>query len=118
MVDYTDLSNLKTRAVEAAKFLHDGGWDSSRRYFLSAANASNQIAVIDSDEGKLVKLVDVGKTPHPGRGANFEDPEFGRVWATGHLGNEDISLISTERNKKNAWSVVRTLKGQGGGRCF
>ena len=120
MVDYKDLHNLKVTEIGAARFLHDGGWDSTKRYFLVAANQSNKIAVVDSKEGELEKLVDVGKIPHPGRGANFRDPKFGPVWATGHLGDETISLIGTdpEKNKANAWKVVRTLKGQGGGNLF
>ena len=69
---------------------------------------------------RVVKLVDVGSIPHPGRGANFTDPKFGPVWATGHLGDDSISLIGTdpEKHKDNAWKVVRTLKGQGGGSLF
>ncbi|KXB31613.1 nitrite reductase [Dechloromonas denitrificans] len=119
-VDYRDLSNLKIKMIEAAPFLHDGGFESSHRYFMDAANASNKIAVIDTKDGKLTKLVDVGKTPHPGRGANFIDPKFGPVWATGHLGDESISLIGTDpkKNPDNAWKVVRTLKGLGGGSLF
>ncbi len=118
MVDYSDIKNLKTTTVDASLFLHDGGWDSTHRYFLAAANKSNQIAVIDSKLGKLTKLVDVGAIPHPGRGANFVDSKNGRVWATGHLGDDSISLISTDTSKKTAWTVVRTLKGQGGGSLF
>ncbi|MDH5648740.1 MAG: nitrite reductase [Gammaproteobacteria bacterium] len=120
MVNYSDIDNLKVTTIGAARFLHDGGWDSTQRYFLVAANKSNKIAVIDSQEDKLVKLVDVGQIPHPGRGANFVDPKFGPVWATGHLGDETISLIGTDpkNHGKNAWKVVRTLKGQGGGNLF
>ena len=118
LVDYSDLQNLKITTIDAALFLHDGGWESTRRYFMSAANKSNQIAVIDSKERKLVKLIDVGKIPHPGRGANFIDPEFGPVWATSHLGDATISLISTDTGKDKAWQVVRTLTGQGGGSLF
>ncbi len=119
-VDYRDLNNLKLKMIEAAPFLHDGGFESTHRYFMDAANASNKIAVIDTKEGELTKLVEVGKTPHPGRGANFVDPKFGPVWATGHLGDESISLIGTDpkRHAANAWKVVRTLKGQGGGSLF
>jgi len=119
-VDYRDLKNLRIKMIEAAPFLHDGGFESSHRYFMDAANASNKIAVIDTKEGKLEKLVEVGKTPHPGRGANFVDPKFGPVWATGHLGDETISLIGTDPKKHpdNAWKVVRTLKGLGGGSLF
>ncbi|MCB0349720.1 MAG: c-type cytochrome [Bdellovibrionales bacterium] len=116
MVDYSDIKNLKTTVIETAQFLHDGGWDRTHRYFLSAANKSNKIAVVDSKESKLVKLVDVGAIPHPGRGANFKDPDHGYVWATGHLGDASISLIST--SGKKAWTVVRTLTGQGGGSLF
>ncbi len=120
MVDYSDLNNLKTTTIDAARFLHDGGFDSTGRYFLVAANASNKVAVVDTKEDKLAALVDVGKTPHPGRGANFVDPKFGPVWATGHLGDESISLIGTdpEKHKAQAWKVVRTLTGQGGGSLF
>jgi len=119
-VDYRDLSNLKIKMIEAAPFLHDGGFESTHRYFMDAANASNKIAVIDTKEGKLTKLVEVGKTPHPGRGANLVDPQFGPVWATGHLGDETISLIGTdpEKHPDNAWKVVRTLQGLGGGSLF
>ncbi|HQR60942.1 MAG TPA: cytochrome D1 domain-containing protein, partial [Methylophilaceae bacterium] len=120
MVDYSDLKNLKTTTIDAARFLHDGGFDSTGRYFLVAANASNKVAVVDTKEDKLAALVDVGKTPHPGRGANFVDPKFGPVWATGHLGDESISLIGTDpvKHKDQAWKVVRTLNGQGGGSLF
>ncbi|MCP5325186.1 MAG: c-type cytochrome [Oceanospirillaceae bacterium] len=119
-VDYTDINALKITTIDAARFLHDGGWDSTHRYFMSAANKSNKIAVIDSKTDKLVKLVEVGAIPHPGRGANFVDPKFGPVWATSHLGDNSISLIGTdpEKHKANAWKVVRTIDGQGGGSLF
>ena len=120
MVDYTDLKNLKTTVIDSAKFLHDGGFDSTGRYFLVAANASNKVAVVDTKEDKLAALVDVGKTPHPGRGANFIHPKFGPVWATSHLGDDTVSLIGTDpvKHKASAWKVVETLKGQGGGSLF
>jgi nitrite reductase (NO-forming)/hydroxylamine reductase len=120
MVNYKDINNLAVTEIGAARFLHDGGWDSTKRYFLVAANQSNKIAVVDARDDKLASLIDVGKIPHPGRGANFIDPKFGPVWATGHLGDENISLIGTDPKKhpKQAWKVVRTLKGQGGGSLF
>ncbi len=120
VVDYSDLDNLKTTEIGAARFLHDGGWDASKRYFLVAANQSNKIAVIDSKESELKALVDVGSIPHPGRGANFVHPKFGPVWATGHLGDETIALIGTDPKKhpKSAWKVVQSLKAQGGGNLF
>jgi len=120
LVNYEDINNLKTTTIGAARFLHDGGWDVTKRYFLTAANQSNKIAVVDSKEQKLTALVDVDKIPHPGRGANFVDPTYGPVWATSALGNEKVTLVGTdpEKHKQNAWKVVRVLKGQGGGSLF
>jgi nitrite reductase (NO-forming) / hydroxylamine reductase len=120
MVDYSDIDNLKITDIGAARFLHDGGWDSTQRYFLTAANKSNKVAVVDSKTDKLAALVDVGTIPHPGRGANFTDPKYGPVWATSDLGDDKISVIGTDpvKHPENAWKVVRTLKGQGGGSLF
>jgi nitrite reductase (NO-forming)/hydroxylamine reductase len=120
MVDYSDLHNLKTTTIDTPRFLHDGGLNSTHRYFMDAANASNKIAVIDIKEDKLAAVVDVGKTPHPGRGANFIDPKYGPVWATSHLGDDTVAVIGTDpdKHKQYAWKVVRTLKGQGSGSLF
>jgi len=120
LVDYSNLNALKTTEIESAPFLHDGGLDSSKRYFMVAANNSNKVASIDLKEGKLAGLIDVGKIPHPGRGANFIHPKYGPVWATAHLGDETISLIGTDpkKNAKYAWKVVQTLTGPGGGALF
>jgi len=117
LVDYSDIDNLKSKTIGSAKFLHDGGWDASKRYFLVAANASNKIAAVDTKTGKLAALVDVAKIPHPGRGANFVHPKYGPVWATGHLGADVVTLISTPSDDpKNAkykqynWKVVEEIK--------
>jgi nitrite reductase (NO-forming) / hydroxylamine reductase len=120
LVDYSDVNALKVTEIGTARFLHDGGLDSTKRYFMVAANQSNKIAAVDLKEGKLASLIDVGKIPHPGRGANFIHPKYGPVWSTGHLGDETISLIGTDpvKNKANAFKVVQTLKGQGGGNLF
>ncbi|ROR29518.1 cytochrome D1 domain-containing protein [Inmirania thermothiophila] len=120
MVNYEDIDNLKVTTIGAARYLHDGGWDRTHRYFLTAANKSDKIAVIDSKTDKLVKLIEVGKIPHPGRGANFIDPKYGPVWATSHLGDENIAVIGTDPkgHPQYAWKVVRMLKGQGGGSLF
>jgi nitrite reductase (NO-forming)/hydroxylamine reductase len=120
LVDYSDIQNLKMTEIGSARFLHDGGWDQSKRYFMVAANQSNKIAAIDAKDGKLAGLVEVGKIPHPGRGANFTHPKYGPVWATGHLGDESIALIGTDpkNHKQYAWKMVDTLKSQGGGSLF
>ena len=120
LVDYEDIDNLKTTTIGTARFLHDGGWDSTKRYFLTAANQSNKIVVIDSKDEKLTAMIDVDKIPHPGRGANFVDSQYGPVWVTSALGNEKVTLIGTDPvgHPGNAWKVVRVLKGQGGGSLF
>jgi nitrite reductase (NO-forming) / hydroxylamine reductase len=120
LVNYTDVDNLTVTDIAAARFLHDGGWDRSKRYFLTAANQSNKIAVVDSKERKLTALVDVEKIPHPGRGANIVDPEYGPVWVTSALGNANISFLGTdpEGHPDNAWKKVRVLDGMGGGSLF
>ncbi len=125
LVDYSDIKNLKTTTIESAKFLHDGGWDASKRYFMVAANASHKIAAVDTKTGKLAALIDTKKIPHPGRGANFVHPTFGPVWATGHLGDAVVSLISTASDnpkhakfKKYNWKVVQELKMPGAGNLF
>lgn len=120
-VDYTDLKNLKVTEIEAERFLHDGGFDSTKRYFLVAANARGKVAVVDTKEDKLTALIETGgQTPHPGRGANFTHPVFGPVWATSHLGDETVTLIGTdpEGHPDQAWKVVDGFYGLGGGSLF
>lgn len=120
LVNYEDLDNLAITEIPAARYLHDGGWDVTHRYFLTAANQSDKIAVVDSKDRELEALIDVDKIPHPGRGANFVHPEFGPVWGTSALGNEKITLIGTDPDghPDQAWKVVSVLEGQGGGSLF
>jgi nitrite reductase (NO-forming)/hydroxylamine reductase len=120
LVDYSDIKNLKEITIESSKFLHDGGWDASKRYFLVAANASNQVVAVDTKEGKLAAIIDTKAKPHPGRGANFVHPKYGPVWATSHLGADVITLIGTdpEKHKDNAWKVVEELPMHGSGSLF
>eukprot|EP01026_Neomeris_dumetosa_P003128 TRINITY_DN108500_c1_g1_i2.p2 TRINITY_DN108500_c1_g1~~TRINITY_DN108500_c1_g1_i2.p2 ORF type:complete len:296 (+),score=32.48 TRINITY_DN108500_c1_g1_i2:145-1032(+) len=121
LVDYSDIKNLKVTEIEAERFLHDGGFDSTKRYFLTAANARGKIAVIDTKEGTLTALFESGgATPHPGRGANLDHPVHGPVWATSHLGDDTVALIGTdpEGHPDQAWTVVPPLYALGGGSLF
>lgn len=120
LVNYEDLDNLKVTTIGAAPFLHDGGWDTTGRYFLTAANESDRIAVVDALDRELEALIPVERIPHPGRGANFVHPEYGPVWATSALGNADITLIGTDpdNHPDHAFKAVEVLKGQGGGSLF
>jgi nitrite reductase (NO-forming)/hydroxylamine reductase len=120
LVNYSDLDAITVTTLDAARFLHDGGWDSSHRYFMTAANQSNIIAVVDSKDREIEALIPAEKIPHPGRGANIIDPEFGPVWVTSGLGNENINLIGTDPvgHPDSAWKVVRIVPSQGGGSLF
>ncbi len=120
MVNYTDLQNLTIKQIEASKFLHDGGLDSTHRYFLVAANQSNQVAVVDLKTDTLTSIVDVGKVPHPGRGVNWIDPQFGPVWSTPHLGEAAVVSIATDPDghPENAWKAVRATPLPGSGSLF
>ncbi len=120
LVNYKDLDNLQVKIIKAVRFLNDGGLDSTKRYFLTAADKSNKVAVIDSRDGKLTAIIKVDSIPHSGRGANFIDPEFGPVWSTSHVGDDTIALIGTDpyAHPEYAWKVVRTIKAQGSGSLF
>lgn len=120
MLNYLNVASPTITQISAERFLHDGGWDLSKRYFLVAANMRNKVCVIDAKTGTLAARVDVGVKPHPGRGATWNDPKYGPVWATVHLGSPEISIIGTdpEGHKDNAWKVVHTLDTAGGGSLF
>ncbi len=121
LVDYSDIKNLRVTTIEAERFLHDGGFDSTKRYFLTAANARGKIVVVDTKEGRLTTILKTGgETPHPGRGANLKHPVHGPVWATSHLGDETVALIGTdpEGHPDKAWKVVQSLEALGGGSLF
>ena len=120
MVNYADPVNPSIKMIEGERFLHDGGWDLTKRYFMVAANQANTIVVIDALDGDLEALVDTPAVPHPGRGANWIDPEFGPVWSTSHLGEGSLIAIGTdpENNPDSAWQVVRNVPLLGGGGLF
>jgi nitrite reductase (NO-forming)/hydroxylamine reductase len=114
LVNYADMKNLRVTSIEAERFLHDGGFERTGRYFLVAANARHRIAIVDTKEGKLVNVIDSGgQTPHPGRGANIIHPKYGPVWATSHLGDETVSFIGTDpvNNKQHACRASRKASG-------
>ncbi len=120
LVNYQDPMNLTIKMISSALYLHDGGWDSTQRYFLIAANQSNKIVVVDALEGDLEAMVDTPEVPHPGRGANWIDPEFGPVWSTSHLSAPSLIAIGTdpEGNPDSAWKVVRNIELPGAGSLF
>ncbi len=124
LVDYSKL-NLKgkpivVKMIDTDRFLHDGGWDLSKRYFLVAANAVKKVDVIDAKTGSFVASIPVGNKPHPGRGANWVHPEYGPVWATGHIKDNKIAVIGTdpEGHPQYAWKVVKMIETMSPGNLF
>ena len=120
LVDYTDVQNPAIKMLNAERFLHDGGWDASGRYFLVAANNANKIVVLDVQEERVAAIVETQKIPHPGRGANWIDPLYGPVWSTSHLGEGALVAIGTDpvNHPEYAWKVVRTIPLPGAGSLF
>ena len=124
LVDYSNLGAdgqpIGVKMLDTELFLHDGGWVTGGRYFVVAANDMNRLVVIDTKEGELSAIIDVAALPHPGRGANWVDPEFGPVWATGHLGSNTLTLIGSdpENHPEHAWQVVKTLSPPYTGNLF
>ena len=71
-VDYSDLDNLKISQVATERFLHDGGWDATKRYVMMAANMRNKMVIVDSHTKKQVGQVETGIKPHPGKGRELD----------------------------------------------
>jgi len=123
LYNYKDPRNPIIHMLMAERYLHDGGWDLSKRYFLVAANARNKVVAVDTKDGEVEAIIPTsGIKPHPGRGANVDHPKYGPLWATGHIGSKHIDFIGTdpEKHPKNAWKIVKTalLPGEGGGNLF
>jgi len=117
-VDYTDLDNLHIKQMNTAKFLHDGFFDPTGRYFQIAANASNKMVVVDTKNGgKLEALIDVAKLPHPGPGANWTDDKCGPVGGTTHLGKGEVSVWGNDPagHADQAWKLCYTVETDGAG---
>lgn len=116
-IDYTDLDNLRIVKMETAKFLHDGFFDPTGRYFQIAANASNKMVIVDTKDWQLEAMIDVGKLPHPGPGANWVDPKCGPVAGTTHLGEGKIAVWGNdpEKHADQAWKVCYNVESDGPG---
>ncbi|MBI4509545.1 MAG: c-type cytochrome [Deltaproteobacteria bacterium] len=120
LVDYSKPDFPIVSKIPADRFLHDGGWDHSKRYFMVAANMRNKMAIVDVKDKKLVTTFETGIKPHPGRGANWRDPKFGWVNGTTHIGEGKLVVYGADPVKKpeHAWKVVRELKLPSAGGLF
>ena len=116
-VDYSDLDNLQVTMIDSAKYLHDGFYDPTGRYFQIAANASNKMVVIDSVERKLEAMIDVDKKPHPGPGANWNDDKCGPVGGTTHLGVGKVTVWGNDPagHPDQAWKICYEVETDGPG---
>jgi nitrite reductase (NO-forming) / hydroxylamine reductase len=117
IVDYSKPGFPITTKITTSRFLHDGGWDRTGRYFMTAANMSNNMVVVDVKEQKLAAIFSTGNKPHPGRGANWLHPTFGYVNATPHLGEGKLAVYGTDPvgSPENAWKVVENITVPSGG---
>ncbi|MCW8887416.1 MAG: nitrite reductase, partial [Motiliproteus sp.] len=116
-VDYTDLDNLRIEQINSAKFLHDGFFDPTGRYFQIAANASDKMVVVDTKTRKLEAMIDTVAKPHPGPGANWIDEKCGVVSGTTHLGVGTVSVWGSDpiNNPDNAWKLCYEVETDGAG---
>ncbi len=120
IVDYSQPGFPMVSRIPAERFLHDGGWDHTGRYFIVAANMRDKMAVVDVQEKELVTTFETGIKPHPGRGANWEDPEYGWVNATTHIGQGLLAVYGADpvNHPEHAWQVVRNVQLPGTGSLF
>lgn len=116
-VDYSDLDNMKITKIDSAKYLHDGFYDPTGRYFQIAANASDKMVVIDTKTQKLEAMIDTDKKPHPGPGANWIDPKCGPVSGTTHLGVGKVTVWGNDPkgNPDKAWKICYEVETDGAG---
>jgi nitrite reductase (NO-forming)/hydroxylamine reductase len=116
-VDYSDIDNLRIEQIDSHKFLHDGFFDPTQRYFQIAANASNRMEIMDTVTRKFVASIETGKMPHPGPGANWIDPECGPVAGTTHLGEGKIAVWGNDPkdHPDNAWKICYSVETDGPG---
>ena len=116
-VDYSDIDNLRIDKIDSAKFLHDGFFDPTGRYFQIAANASDKMVIVDAKTRKLEKMIDVDKLPHPGPGANWIDPKCGPVSGTTHLGVGKVTVWGNDPkgHADQAWKICYEVETDGPG---
>ena len=116
-VDYSDIDNLRIDKIDTSRFLHDGFFDPTGRYFQIAANASNQMVVVDAKERKLEAIIDTAALPHPGPGANWIDPNCGPVAGTTHLGVGTVTVWGNdpEGHPDQAWKTCYEVETDGAG---
>lgn len=120
VVDYSQPGFPLVARLPAERFVHDGGWDHSKRYFLLAANMRDRMVVVDAQDKSVVTTFETGNKPHPGRGANWLDPQYGWVNATPHIGEGKLAVYGADPvgHPEHAWKVVREVALPSAGSLF
>lgn len=120
LVDYSKPGFPLVQRIAGERFLHDGGWDAAGRHLLIAANASRRMVVFDMQRREKAASFETGDTPHPGRGANWLDPQYGWVNVTPHLGEPKVSIYGADPAARPdvAWKVVREVTLPAAGSLF
>lgn len=123
IVDYSDPAGADfpiTANIATARYLHDGGFGHTGNYFMVAANASNKMVVVDLVNQSLEAVIDAGNVPHPGRGVNWLDPDYGRVNATSHVSEGRVLVYGADPVGRPdvAWQVVRDIPLPSAGSLF
>jgi nitrite reductase (NO-forming)/hydroxylamine reductase len=116
-VDYSDIRSLRVEMMDAARFLHDGFFDPSGRYFQVAANASNTMVFVDTQARKVAGMLETGRKPHPGAGANWVDAQCGPVGASVHMGQGRIAVWGNDPQGRpdQAWKPCYSVMLDGPG---
>jgi nitrite reductase (NO-forming)/hydroxylamine reductase len=85
-----------------------------------AANASNLMVVVNLNTQQLEALIPTGQVPHPGRGVNWEDPDYGWVNATSHIGEGKVTVYGADPIGRPdvAWQIVREITLPSSGSLF
>ncbi|MEN8264403.1 MAG: cytochrome D1 domain-containing protein [Nitrospirota bacterium] len=115
IVDYSIPGHGISQQFATEKFLHDGGFDHTGRYFMVAANASEKMVVVDLGTETIgpsyVTSFWTGAVPHPGRGANWYDPVHGWVNATQHFSEPKIAVYGADPLGRPdiAWTVIQNI---------
>ena len=120
IIDYSQPGFPLVSRLATEKFLHDGGFDHTGRYFMLAANASNKMVVIDVETQSFVTSFYTGLVPHPGRGVNWVDGTYGWVNATSHISEPKLAVYGADpaANPSIAWTVVRNIALPSNGSLF
>lgn len=120
IIDYSLPGYPMVTRLATEKFLHDGGFDHTGRYFMLAANASNKMVVIDVETQSFVTSFYTGLVPHPGRGVNWIDGTCGWVNATAHISEPKLAIYGADpaANPSIAWTVVRNITLPSNGSLF